>query len=107
MNKVNNGITHKDAVSLKDYFDDKFLASDKALILAFESLKIRLESIDKATEVARVSMEKRLDGMNEFRDALKDQAGKFVTRAELLAMIIGISTVISGVVTIVVRVLGK
>ena len=28
-------------------------------------------------------MQKRLDGMNEFRDTLKDQASRFVTRDEM------------------------
>jgi len=27
-------------------------------------------------------MEKRLDGMNEFRDTLKDQSGSFLTKSE-------------------------
>lgn len=70
----------QEAVSLKEYFDDKFTASDKALILAFESLKIRLESIDKATEVARQGTEKRLDSINELRQQLASQAGTFVTK---------------------------
>ena len=43
---------------------------------------IRLESIDKATEVAKISMEKRLEGMNEFRDALKDAQTSYVTKRE-------------------------
>jgi hypothetical protein len=33
-------------------------------------------------EQARASMEKRLDGMNEFRSTLKDQALSYMTRAE-------------------------
>ena len=59
-------------VSLEEYFnlkfngiDDKFNALDKANILAYQS------------------MEKRLNGMNEFRDTLKDQASRFITRVEL------------------------
>ena len=28
-------------------------------------------------------MERRLEGMNEFRDALKDQSAKFITREEM------------------------
>ena len=74
----------KDAevISIKDYFDEKFLANDKALVLALQSLMIRLESIDKATEVAKISMEKRLEGMNEFRDALKDAQTQYVTKRE-------------------------
>ena len=52
-------------VTLKEYFDYKF------------------ETVVRATDIAYESMEKRLDGMNEFRDTLRDQAAKFVTRTEL------------------------
>ena len=54
-----------DGISLREYFDEKF------------------KNIDKANALAYQSMEKRLEGMNEFRDTLKDQASKFVTRTEL------------------------
>jgi hypothetical protein len=39
-----------------------------------------LQGLEKQIEQARLGMEKRLDGMNEFRDTLKDQASKFITR---------------------------
>jgi Flp pilus assembly protein TadD len=55
-------------VSLLRYIDTRFKASDRA------------------TESARTTMEKRLEGMNEFRDQLKDQAARFVTREELNPM---------------------
>lgn len=55
-------------ISLKDHFDSLLAARDKA------------------EAEARAGMEKRLDGMNEFRDALKDQSSKFVTRAEVIAL---------------------
>lgn len=51
-------------VSLKEYFES------------------RLCSIEQATKSAAAQMEKRLEGMNEFRDALKDQATKFLTKDE-------------------------
>ena len=54
-----------DDISLKDFILEKFKA------------------LEKSTESARSAMEKRLDGMNEFRETLKDQAAKFVTRSEL------------------------
>jgi len=52
-------------VSLRTYFD------------------IRFDSLDKANSVAYEAMERRLEGMNEFRDTLRDQAARFVTRSEL------------------------
>ena len=42
----------------------------------------QLVSIDKALGLAHCQMEKRLDGMNEFRQALKDQASEFITKNE-------------------------
>lgn len=50
------------------------VASLKELIFS------KLSDHEKALEIARKNMEKRLDGMNEFRDALKDQAVTFMTR---------------------------
>jgi hypothetical protein len=52
-------------VSLREFIEAKFVA------------------LEKATDDARSQMEKRLDGMNEFRETLRDQAAKFVTRDEL------------------------
>lgn len=41
---------------------------------------------DRAIDKAEMSMNKRLDGMNEFRDALKDQSSRMATRAEVEAL---------------------
>jgi hypothetical protein len=65
----------------------------------------RFIAMEKVVDTAKESMEKRLDGMNEFRDALKDQASRFVTRTELLAAVVGISTVISIIVSILMKVM--
>lgn len=48
-----------------------------------EHIEVRLCAIEHATATAAAAMEKRLDGMNEFRDTLKDQAGRFTTRDEV------------------------
>lgn len=42
-----------------------------------------LAELEKRIEVSRVGMEKRLDGMNEFRDALRDQNNNSPTRTEM------------------------
>ena len=42
-----------------------------------------VDDLEKRIEQARVTMEKRLDSMNEFRDALKDQSAKSPTREEM------------------------
>ena len=48
-----------------------------------EYLESRIFAVEKAIEVANVAMKERLFGMNEFRDTLKDQASRFVTRDEV------------------------
>jgi hypothetical protein len=60
-------------ISLKEYVDEKF------------------KDIEKATEVAVNTLDKRLNSMNEFRDTLKDQASKFVIREEMNAKFDGLN----------------
>lgn len=62
-------------ITIKEYLDERL----RELELRTEQARVALE---KATEQARLSMERRLDSMNEFRDALKDQAARSPTRAE-------------------------
>jgi hypothetical protein len=54
-------------VSFKDYIDT------------------RIDAIDKATSAAYESMQQRLAGMNEFRESLKDQNNKYMSRDEVYA----------------------
>ena len=42
-----------------------------------------IDGVKESVNVAREAMDKRLNGMNEFRDTLKDQASRFVTRDEV------------------------
>jgi beta-N-acetylglucosaminidase len=70
-----NGFTFRDGVSLKTYVDTKVDSMCK-------EFNTKFESIDKDTELARSIMDRRLEGMNEFRETLKDQTAKYVTRAE-------------------------
>jgi len=55
---------------------------DAEFVTLRDYIDTRLESIDREKEVAYRAMEKRLDGMNEFRDTLKDQGGTFLTKNE-------------------------
>ncbi len=57
-------MTEREVVTMRDYIDTK------------------IEALEKATTLAKETMERRLEGMNEFRDALKDQNTTFITRAE-------------------------
>ncbi len=70
-----NDIAKKDAVSLKEYVEERITAIEKAL-------QARIDSVDRATILAAQQMEKRLEGMNEFRDSLRDQNTTFLPRNE-------------------------
>lgn len=54
-----------DPVSLRDYFE------------------ARVQAVEKGTSLARGELERRLEGMNEFREQLRDQASRFITRDEV------------------------
>jgi len=68
---------------------------------------------DLARENARLERERaseqvdaRLAGMNEFRDAMKDQAGRFVTRRELWAYLAGLIMAMTAVISLALRFAG-
>ena len=66
-------MAHK--IKLRDYVDEKVRG-----VYLFS--KGKYQTIDKSTKLAADSLEKRLETMNEFREALKDQQTRFVTREE-------------------------
>ena len=67
--KLNNPIMRSsDGVSLRDYVD------------------LRFDEAQRAIDKAELMMAARLATMNEFREQLKDQAGRFITRDELNAI---------------------
>lgn len=53
--------------------------------LEIARLEERLKAADQARELAVKDMERRLEGMNEFREQLKRQADTFITKGELMA----------------------
>jgi len=46
-------------------------------------LTLRFELMDRSVNVALMSLDRRLDGMNEFRASLRDQTAQFADRKEL------------------------
>ena len=56
--------------------------SERDEVTLRELLEARLEATEKALGLARVELERRLEGMNEFREQLRDQAARFITRDE-------------------------
>jgi len=74
MTTKNGDIETHTTVSLRAYVDMRFAEAEKAMIQA------------------REQMAHRLDTMNQFREALKDQAAQMVTRRELLAELTPLKT---------------
>lgn len=46
-------------------------------------MDLRFEASEKEVRLAREDMERRLEGMNEFRSQLSAQAGTFISRTEM------------------------
>lgn len=59
--------------------------SDKVPLRAY--VDVRLAAMDRAVDKAEERMSERLMGMNELRDQLRDQAARFLTRAEMEAAV--------------------
>lgn len=53
-------------------------------------VQIQFDNVNDNVAKANAAMEKRLDSINEFRGQLKDQAGTFITRDQLIGWIVGI-----------------
>lgn len=68
----------RDSVFLKDYVD-KLRAADQ------EAVKAALAAADKNIDKVALAIDKRFDGVNEFRKTLSDQTSKFITRDEYYA----------------------
>ena len=75
-----------DIISLRDHFSSLLVGMREFLVVRIDALReytdTRFTAQEEATERARASMEKRLDGMNEFRNTLKDQGQTFITKTE-------------------------
>ena len=56
---------------------------EEAIALSDKSTRDRFCAQEKTTKLLADALEKRLDGMNEFRLALTDQASEFASRSDL------------------------
>ena len=54
----------------------------KTLIKENETFKVKLDSLDKFINNNNSQLDRRLDSMNEFRLAMKDQQATYITRSE-------------------------
>jgi len=68
--------TQRDGVSLKEYTESRLAAEH-------DYFEKRIEALEKATCVATATMDRRLAGMNEFREAMSDMSSRMATRTEM------------------------
>ena len=52
----------------------------KDVVSLKEHLEVRITALEKATQVAKTEMDRRLEGMNEFRSQLDKQTRTFVDK---------------------------
>lgn len=67
-------------VSLREHLESRIDGLEEMLKMRFD---IQREALAKASE----TLNTHLEGMNEFRSSMKDQAGQFVTRDTLKALL--------------------
>lgn len=66
---------NSEAISLRDYFDDKIDALTKCFTVKFDAM-------ESARNLAKEAVDAKLLLMNELRGALNDQSNRMLTRAE-------------------------
>lgn len=79
------GEEHRAHVSIEKYVDQRCEALSDALCREVHALDMGIRTYNE-------TMNLRLERMNEFRDAMQDQAGRFVTRTELEAQFLKSAT---------------
>jgi hypothetical protein len=87
-NPGTRGFTGQDGVELKEHIESRLRAID-------EFYAMRVANMEQATRTALASLDKRLEGMNEFREALKDATARLPTRNELDAKFERVSSELS------------
>lgn len=70
-------------VTMKEYVDAQIAARKEVTEAQFQNV---LDNVNKANSV----MDKRLDGMNEFRQTLQDSNKTYITKSELFAWVISL-----------------
>lgn len=90
---------------------------DKMVDLILSRMAEMQTQWERATDLARLSakqerdhlaeaLDSRLKGMNEFRESMRDQTARFVTRREAWAMLAGVVGTAAAIVLAVVAAMG-
>ena len=72
-------------IHLQRQIDDRVTLTDERHKANQEAVQAALQAAKEAVAKAETAMDKRFDGVNEFRQTLSDQAASFPTRAEMKA----------------------
>jgi predicted PurR-regulated permease PerM len=70
-------------VTMKEYVDAQIASRQELTQTQFQNIN---DNVNKAT----TALEKRLDGMNEFRQTITDSNATYITRKELFAWIVAL-----------------
>jgi hypothetical protein len=76
---------------------------EKYIKAKYKILSVEIKAIEKSIRIANKTMNRRLQGMNEFRHQLDRQASEFITRRELMTFLVAEIALITLIVTIIIR----
>jgi gas vesicle protein len=86
-------------VSLREYLTSLINAAERRSDARFDAMKdmveTAFETAKEAISKAETATDRRLEGMNEFRDTLSDQASHFVTKDALESLVDKLETQIN------------
>ena len=82
-----NAVHTKEFYTLQAQVHEHEKQFDKQLFALKELIETKFEAIKEATDKALASNDKRLEGMNEFRQTIKDQNTEFVRKGDFLPQI--------------------
>jgi len=68
--------------------------------MVLDRMEERFADQERATKLASDTLNARLEGMNEFRSSMKDQAARFVTRRELWGYLAAILAAVTTIITV-------
>jgi len=73
---MNEGCTLRELLEAKIHSNYELIVANRLLT------QTKIDSIERGMEISRLSMEKRLEAMNEFRGQMADQSKLFLPRLE-------------------------
>jgi hypothetical protein len=72
-----NGNSTKSLVSLRDYVDLLYKEQEDDRLALKELLCVKIDALEKATSLAKINMDLRMENTNEWRQAMMDREALF------------------------------